>query len=299
MYLKTIITLAVSALVMVAIVLLAAYFGETARKEEPFDKGQRFTAKPGTTRENAVILTSTKRASGPEPIAVKAPVTMDDPPPQVMSLSRDSRYRKDAEPMEEHEVAIQAAESAATPEEGIAQIEEALRQPQRAEVAAKMEVALAELYRQSGPEGVEAARAAFERAMQIAPDQAAKDYVTAQYGNFLILQEDFEGAAQMLTGALNTETVLNPSRVQLAAQMGYLYEQRNDMKAAEDTYSKLFRDVIEKQPELGAEREEMLRLSAMKLSRLYRKLNRATEADEVAKLAHSIIGMQDVAAPAQ
>ena len=46
----------------VLIAALVAYIGQPSADGGSFDKGQRFTAAPGTTRENAMLLTSAHRA---------------------------------------------------------------------------------------------------------------------------------------------------------------------------------------------------------------------------------------------
>ena len=65
--------------------------------------------------------------------------------------------------------------------------------------------------------------------------------------------------------------------------LGQIYEHAGDKSGAENAFRQALDDAHKAQGNLGEDALDMMRLAAMRLSRLYRSMDRDAEADALAK----------------
>lgn len=154
---------------LILVVAAASYFGGRTARKAGFDKGQRFKAKPGTTRKNAMILTSNKRASTEDPkatIARRKNTEENDAPLPIKSLSKPSKEDR-ARPAREQ--AMEAL-SNPSPEAGLRSLASAMALPHDRLQAAYLHEAMGQLYAQITPPEYDKAKDAFDQARDMADD---------------------------------------------------------------------------------------------------------------------------------
>ncbi len=98
-----------------------------------------------------------------------------------------------------------------------------------------------------------------------------------------ICSGDLAGASERVKSAIATMPDASPERAELGVLMGGLLEAQQDAKGAEDAYAAAYKDAKDSTLDSPEKREEALRQSGLRLSRLYRATGRASEADSLAK----------------
>ncbi|MCF6286687.1 MAG: soluble NSF attachment family protein [Candidatus Hydrogenedentes bacterium] len=263
--------------VIVALVLMvaaASYFGGSTARKGGFDKGQRFKAKPGTTRKNAMLLTSNKRTSTDDPkaaIARRGDEQEDDSPLTIKSLSKPSDEKR-AQPARDR--AMKALNSA-SPETGLRSLDAALALPHDRLQGAYLYEAMGQLYAQLDPPDYEKAMAAFEEARAMADDvEMAQNILLKSVQVLMQGGLDDEARAQLEAGsgdeALSTET-----QFRLHLLWGQLEERAGKAVEAERMYRKVLDgalalpESLERKMALG-----LARSAGLRLTRLYRANDR-------------------------
>lgn len=268
---------------IVAVTVVAAYFGQAKSGSVIVDKGQRFTAKPGTTRENAIALTSNKRPSTKSPeesIARKADEMEDDAPLTVKSLSSSADERSGPA----HDKAMEAMNSG-SPESGLRMLNEALALPHDPQQAAYIQEAMGQLYAQLEPPDFEKSQAAFDEARSLAKGDPKLEQSILLKSVQVLMQQgmDDEARIQMETG-FTAADLSNQTQLQLHLLQGKLEERAGHPEAAEQVYQEVL-DAALALPE-SIDREmalDLARLAALRLTGLYRSQNRDEAADGLAQ----------------
>lgn len=262
---------------------LMVYFGGGGPLDKgEFDKGQRFTAKPGTTRENAMILTSANRASTEDPKAAIARAAKDieknDGPLEVKSLSGPKRAERDGQAG----AAAQSALGSFTPEAGLRKLDEALALPRTPEQSALLHEARGQLLAQLDPPDYDGAQVAFDEALALAEDP-------------LLDEEIAHEAVQVLVRAERSEEALKVAREQLAAHppggeagfklqllQGQLLEQGGDFAGAEAAWRGVLQAMEPVPDSLDVETSlSLARVATMRLTQMYRAQNRLEDLESV------------------
>jgi tetratricopeptide (TPR) repeat protein len=265
-------------------VLVAAYFGRGASPTGEFDKGQRFTAKPGTTRENAMLLTSSKRASTDDPkdaIARRAENLEDDSDPlEVKSLSKPEEDPLRAGPAGE---TAREALNSFSPEAGLRKLDEALSLPSLPEQAAILHEAKGQLYAQMDPPDYARALESLEKAAALAEDPALREQIQYEAAQILFQAGLVDEAREQLESAREAKAA--PSDMQYKRQLlqGQLLEQEGELEEAENLYQAVL-DATEALPD-HLDKDAALalaRIAGMRLSNLYRRNDRDQAADALA-----------------
>jgi len=247
------------------------------------DRGQRFTAKPGTTRENAVALTSNKRpdtAVPAESSAWNAGATEDDSPLTVKSLSTPSEKPRSGPA---HDRAVEALNSA-SPETGLRLLNSALALPHDSGQAALLYEAMGQLYAQSDPPDFDRAASAFEAALARAEDPDLAQEIRLKSAQVLMQGGLDEQALAQLDGDPEPEALSTGTQFRLHLLRGQLEERAGRAAEAEQIY----RDVLEAALALpdGLSRDgalDMARLAGLRLSGLYRAQDQAGNAETLAR----------------
>lgn len=263
------------------IVLVVVYLQESGLNADTFDKGQRFKAKPGTTRENAMLLTSSKRASGPDTSGGSAAAADDSDPLPVKSLSQpapDARRSGAAGEL------ARAALNSLSPEAGLRKLDEALAMERAPEQNAILYEAQGQLYAQLDPPDYEAARASFDQAAVLAEDPVLQEEI-AYTAVQMLVQAGFEAEArERIVAQLADGPPQSDTGYKLRLIEGQLQEHAGALEAAEATYQSVL-DAARAMPEpLESEGALALaRLAGMRLTTLYRKHDRDGEADTLSQ----------------
>ena len=267
----------------VLVAAAVAYFGQSSVDQGSFDKGQRFTAKPGTTRENAMLLTSAHRATTADPkdaIARQADhIEEDGDPLEVKSLShKNIEARKGPA----NDVA-ESARNNLSPEAGLRQIDAALALPHNQEQAALLHEARGELYAQLDTPDFVQAQAAFEKALEMTADAELEEEIRHKAVQTLMQAGQDAEALELAATQLREHPPGSPSGYKLQLLKGQLEERAGRVEQAEQDYRAVL-EAMETVPEsLGDEEAlSLARLSALRLTQLYRDAGRDGDVEEVA-----------------
>jgi tetratricopeptide (TPR) repeat protein len=270
-------------LVALMIAVAVSQFGKSPIEDGEFDKGQRFTAKPGTTRENAMLLTSADRNStkDPEPVDPDRPITPEneDDILEVRSLSGGAPKMRSGPA---NDVA-QAALNNLSPEVGLRQLESALALPNNQEQAALLHEARAELYTRMSPPDFEQARLAFEKALEMASDPLLREEIQHEIVQMLMQAERYPEALEQAGAHLRENPPTGGAGYKLQLLLGQLYELAGHRDLAETNYRAVF-DAMGGMPE-GVDPEVSItlsRLATLRLTHLYRSAKRDQDAEDVA-----------------
>lgn len=267
----------------IAIILVTAYLRQSGLDPATFDKGQRFTAKPGTTRENAMILTSDKRAKTEDPknaIARRADKLEDSDPLEIKSLSKPKEGPRSGLANDR----AQAALNSYSPEAGLQQLEAALALPHDREDAALLHEAQGQLYAQLDPPDYAQSQAAFEQAVEKADDQDLKEEILYKSVQALMQAGLDEEAGAAAAAQLAERPPSGETGYKLQLLQGQLFERAGKIEAAEDAYQEVLHAVGELPPALGKDAAlSLVRLAGLRLTALYRKQDRSQTADELSR----------------
>lgn len=250
-----------------------------------FDKGQRFTAKPGTTRENAILLTSNKRAEteDPEDPIARRSDKKEDPsdPLEVKSLSKSEEGDEKGGRAGE---AARAALNNYSPEAGLRQLEAALDLPNTPEQAAILHDAAGQLHTQTNPPDYDKSLESFETAAGLTQDPELQEELAFNTAQMLMQAGRDAEARDKIEAYLADNPPAGPTGYKLQIVHGQLLERAGQLEAAENTYQSVL-DAAREVP--GAlERDAALsltRLAGLRLTSLYRKNDRDQAADVLSK----------------
>lgn len=282
------------------IAIAVAQFGKSPIEDGEFDKGQRFTAKPGTTRENAMLLTSADRKStkDPEPAGPERPIKPEneDDILEVKSLSGGTPKLRSGPA---NDVA-QAALNNLSPEVGLRQVETALALPHNQEQAALLHEARAELYTQMSPPDFEQAQLAFEKALEMAADPLLQEEIQHELVQMLMQAGRDPEALERASARLKKTPPAGGAGYKLQLLLGQLYERAGHHDLAETNYREVF-DAMGGMPKnLGPEESIALsRLATLRLTHLYRGAKREQDAEDVALALKKQVSRMQVAGEAQ
>ncbi|MBL7645839.1 MAG: hypothetical protein JNK74_06565 [Candidatus Hydrogenedentes bacterium] len=287
-------------LVALLIAIAVSQFGKSPIADGEFDKGQRFTAKPGTTRENAMLLTSADRKStkDPEPAGPEKPIKPEheDDVLEVKSLSGTASSARSGPA---NEVA-QAALNNLSPESGLRQVETALALPHNQEQAALLHEARAELYTRMDPPDFEQARLAFEKALEMAKDPRLREEIQHEMVQMLMQAGRDPEALERAAAQVKSAPPTGGAGYKLQLLLGQLHERAGQSELAETNYRAVF-DAMGGMPE-GLSPEESIalsRLATLRLTHLYRAAKRDQDAEDVALALKKQVSRMQVASQTQ
>ncbi len=262
--------------------------GNGAAAKLPTEK--RFTAKSGTTRSKAVMLSSDKRPSQAKKNAASRAEDKPEKTPEGESKAPapDVRIKSLSEPAKESAMSptdrtVRSAMNALSPEAGIEKLEEALANTNAPGEQAKLQAAMAMLYAQVDPPDEAAVEARFEQAMDSAQTLATKQQVAAMHAQYLMLRGQDEQAQQVIGSVLGSGGSANEATMRLYLMLGQMHESSEEMSEAELAYLHAFRQSMATEGDLKSETEAVLRLSAMRLAQLYRQTGREAEEAQIAR----------------
>lgn len=275
--------LALTIVVLIVVMVVAAYFSQNSDRGG-IDPAKRFVARPGTTREKAAILTSSKKPASSDDTKAEANVpqkaeTPDKPAASlpVKSLSKEGEERSDTEKL------VQDAVNQDTPEAGIAQLQQALSPDMPPEEQAAIRTAMGRLMAQQNPPAADAALAEFDQAMALIPKLEDRLKVFREELDILLTKGADDLALSRIQALIAESEPQSAPRTSLALMLGQTYENVNAAKKAEETYRQAWSEAMQENSTVPKECEDTLRLIALRLARLYRATGRDKEAGALAE----------------
>lgn len=266
--------------VLVAVVLVAilgaAWLSSGKGGSSGLSPSARFTAKPGTTRQNAVMLSSSKRAKM-EPTATAG--TGGAPLP-VRSLTPEEE--RIGSPESKVTEAVTSALNAWNAELGLekltALLEEGLTAEERAEVLAAMGV----LHGQKTPPDHEGAERCFSQALQQELSPAMRGRIVGQHAQALMAQGRMDDAHARVKAARD-QYPPGEAGLQLDLLFASLEEQRGNRTGAEQIYAAALEKALTSAETLDRQTDDMLRMAALRLTRIYKDSDRSAEASTLTR----------------
>lgn len=248
----------------------------------------RFRARPGTTRDNAMILTTKKRdpddtslssGQGGETAEAKdksaGPDSQHKPPElEVRSLSPVDGGA--GSPVEK---SIRSALNTLSPEAGIARLKLALDTPHTPEEDARMHTAMGMLYAQLDPPDYAGAKQAFEQAMRAAPNPAARREALKHYAAMALNAGRAETVLPVLESALRQTAEEPAGQAPLQLLLGQIHEAAGRLEPAEQAYQRVIDTALGNNGAPPKPVENAVRLAALRLSRLYTTSGRKEKAE--------------------
>lgn len=262
----------------------------SAKKGGGLRADQRFKARPGTTRENAVALVSNKRPAGVDDFSGGGSGPLSTDPVDVRSLSPEAPQEDAPAEDPEQERQIQAALTAQPLESGIKTLQDAIDAAQTSEAQSRLNLALAELHLKRSPPDPEAAATCLEKAFQQAGTPGARNYAALRAAEMLRRAGRVDLALQQLQRAIEaaSDTVpVDAAELRLRITYGDLLALEGDSSATEQAYAKAIERSVRGPINLDATTIEALRLAGIRLSQLYRSQQRHADAEAVAQRVQS------------
>lgn len=170
---------------------------------------------------------------------------------------------------------------AGTADQGIAKIQTMLEQAHSPEEGIELHVALGRLYTQLTPPDDEKALAAFEQAMALSTDLEARLGVFRQQVDILLRRGAGEQARAHAEKMLEEAPPDSSSRLSLGLLLGQIWEMEKAPEKAESIYRTTWKEAVG--GTLDPSKEEILRLIALRLVRIYRASGRDKDADKLAQ----------------
>lgn len=266
------------------IMIVAIYIGENGLGGGNFDKGQRFTAKPGTTRENAILLTSNKRPTTADPedtIARRAENQEDDDPLEVKSLSTPEPDPRRGGPAGK---TAREALNSLSPEAGLRKLEDALALPNTPEQKALLLEAQGQLYAELDPPDYEKSLASFDEAAELATDPVIQEAIVFETAQMLLQAGEEAAALRRIDAHLATGPPRSDMGYKLRLMQGQMHERAGALEEAEATYQAVLSEAGELPDYLDKETAvSLMRLAGLRLTSLYRDNDRSQAADSLAR----------------
>lgn len=261
---------------------IAAYLSQQGqRNQRNFgpDPAKRFKAREGTTRDNAVMLVSSKKPGGADALSQEDPGNPPGgPPPRVEYLGPPGGDT----PVDP--VALEAqAQAASTPEESIRLIEAAIAVEGTAQDELARLYALLAAFEARKP-GVEPADVVerFAQAWVTAAAPAAREEIALRELDTLSRQGDPpEQVIAHLAAAAKEATPGSANALRIAVGLGDLLLARDDAPAAEKAYGAALETAFTTSDTAAPGWVDTFRLAGLRLARLYRTQGRNEEADQL------------------
>ncbi|MBI1320293.1 MAG: hypothetical protein GC168_15305 [Candidatus Hydrogenedens sp.] len=241
--------------------------------------GKRFTAKPGTSRDNAVALSSRNRGfmgggSGSSSSGTGSDEADGEEAPPPRTDSKPLRVRSLSGVEEEAELTdtermIREAENTLSPNDGLTKLREALDSAPSDEDRAAIYTAMAGLAAQLDPPDTAYADQMFDLARSHARTPEARGKVARAETSALIQRGAWALAAQRAQEALASGAGPALDTAALQNVLGLVAEHNGDGAAARAAYEAAF-DAARKATDGGKEREMLMRHAGMMLAQTYR-----------------------------
>lgn len=265
--------------IVVAMFIVGMFFAaQLSSTPDPVSRtGQRLRAEPGKMREGARALVSKLAPSNEDDS--KSPGSGKTP--DAWAAPKNLVEQTKAAPGHGGDV-INNAFNAASPEQGIATLENARRKEPAPGASSRLNSALAQLYAQADGGDSQRVREALANARATAQTPADRHRVLQVEVDLLLQQGETAAAKEKLEAALQDAEVTVPS-LHLAMTLSNLTREIGDPDAVAAHYRDVMAKALELAPEAGDEATNVYRLAAMRLARLHRTAGDDHAAESVAR----------------
>ncbi len=276
-------------LIVVAIILiftltlgLTAYLTQGRGPASSISTVKRFTAKPGTTREKAMVLSTDKR-SKPTQTFTPPEAVQEDEEPKTLTIRSLSPEKEGEEGPSVADEIIGTAVNALSPEEGLQTIEDELAIPHAPKDQARLYLTQATLMAQMLPPKTEEALAALDKAMSLAPGLAQQQRIAKHKARLLFANGEFVQARQLLETTLQSAQEITMPGLELSLLLGKIYEKEATYDEAERLYRRTMRLALGLKRKAVPEAESLMRLTALRLAQLYKTTGHPEKAEILAQ----------------
>ncbi|MCC6144520.1 MAG: hypothetical protein IT368_12005 [Candidatus Hydrogenedentes bacterium] len=252
-----------SVVLFLAAMAVAVWFGGQKSPPGSVDAGQRFKAKPGTTRENAVVLSSNKRPSTEAGVQPHAPVNPRERL-EVQSLSGTALAT------DLNAVVIQQALDAGSPLQGLAIIDRALAEAPEQDDSPVLQATRGILLSRMDASAWPDAEAAFEAGAAAAEDGQTFAWVLEQHAQALLGWDKLDQAEAILRQGLSDARITPDEGLRLMILLGTVCEMKQQPEPAASSYKQAVDVLLRRENAWSPDDADLARLASLRLSRLYR-----------------------------
>jgi len=287
-------------LAVLVVTLFIALMAATAYLERsrggfrsPLSPEERFTARPGTTRAQAVALSSNKRPSQANAISEASRAVDHEAPAPAIPVKPLSppAPEESGSPAERQ---IEEALDSLAPEAGLDSLRAALAENPPPDEAALLHAAMGLMFARLDPPDFGQAEEAFIQAAACATTPECRQRVLVQEVRVLLQSGAADRAREKIAPLLEEGSVITVSTLHLGLMLGQLDESAGALDAAAGVYQQLLDRALAEYPGTDPESEDLLRVMALHLARLYRELNRDAEAEALAQRVAPVLGKGEV-----
>ena len=265
--------------------ILVAYVMSDSGGKGGLRADQRFKARPGTTRENAMVLMSNKRPAGVDKPSASTGGGSSNSTLDVRSFSSTPPSNPQDTTEDTQRTATNAL-AMANPAEGVAALESALQTQRAPQDQARLYATLAELHTRRDPPATDEAVACLKKAAELAPTPETRMDIAAQAATLLrgLGQTGMaEETVRDTLAAVPADAKSTAPELKLRVTLGDLLAARGDLAGAEQAYAQAVGRGLETLSADGPEALDALRIAGIRLSQLYRNQQRHEEAEAVAQ----------------
>ena len=245
---------------------------------------KKFRAKAGTERKGVRALVSKTASSTP---SEQMHGTRDTPLEgwEAPKSWERLKHAQDGEAANETTYGDVTAEALNTlsPAEGIAHVQAQLMTVQDPGTTAALYAALGRLYAFRDPPDLDAALAAFDRAVELAPSAEARHSIVRDR---ILAMHDAgrpEEILALVEGAVRPDDEASLATLQLDLLRAAALEKLDRADDAAAVYQTIMDRTLEMRDDNPLQAEDIYRQGAMRLARLYRETGRTEEADAIAR----------------
>lgn len=256
---------------LVAVLAGAAFLGQQRAKGGGFTApAKRFTAKPGTTRENARFLRSKRKPTQEQTTGGgkqgKRPGEWKEQEYSITSITTKSAEEAGAQ---EVEGKIRSIMAQADVDVSLQDLEQAAAESADPAEKAQLLAAKGKLLGMQTPPRTEEAQAAFDRAAALAPTPSVLAMVQAMAAEQLLDTGDIEGARVRLDLGFAAREANTPASLRLHLLLARCHEAAGETGSAREAYENLVKEGIRMAAAAGAADTDLIRLASMRLARYF------------------------------
>ncbi len=267
----------------------------TSEQESGLDSSKRFTAKPGTERDNSIMLmsrrapTTTDIESNPDDSQTTYPSHGDATPAAPLRVRTLTTV--DETTLNSDELLVREALNSLSVVGGIEKLESALALAETEYQQALYLDALGNLYLQTTPADWDRAEAAWRSALLLTPAPEIQINSTLQLARLLLHRNEPDEASKILSTVYDPDYLETPENYQLGLLLAQSYEHMGAEEKATTVYTEMVSHAIENHP-AEPDTIAMVRNAALRLSQYYDKTDRKQEAEQMARALRTLIDIE-------
>ncbi len=280
-------------LILVGVMTTAALMGQQKVRSGLGGTAKRFTAKAGTTRENARFLRGkrapTARSSRNAPSGKqKRPGEWGEPDYDITSVTTGDPAELEATP---EATAVRSVMEQLESGSNLESVLNALREtPGDLDECAAL-TRLGEVYGQFEPPKTEQAQKAFDRALAVAGNSEERALILAAAAEQYLDAGDIDAARLRIDMGLAGLEGVTPAQLRLNVLLARSHEEQGEVARAKELYAASVNDalLLASGDTASPEVTDMLRLAGTRLAWIYHREGRNGEAEALAKRVRPVL----------